>query len=234
VLSAYHSFDLFGRSANAVVSVPYVRGELRGTLDGVFQQARRSGLADMRVRVAANVYGGRAMSRREFAQWNERTTVGVSLSVGIPSGQYDPARLVNIGTNRWWLKPEVGYTRRRGRWAVDLYGGVWTFFANNDYFPGDVVRTQTTILSGEGHIGYYVRPRLWVSFDANFWSGGQTARNGILNDDEQRNSRMGGTISLPIGRSQSFKFAYNRGAYVTIGADYNTVSIAWQYTWIGK
>ena len=37
-----------------------------------------------------------------------RTIVGVSLLVQAPTGQYDPDRLINIGTNRWTFRPEVG------------------------------------------------------------------------------------------------------------------------------
>ena len=49
-----------------------------------------------------------------------------------------------------------------------------------------------------------------------------------------RNSRMGGTVSLPFRKNQAFKFAYSRGAYVTIGADYNSVTVGWQYTWLKR
>ncbi len=234
ILSAYYAFGLFGRSANILASLPYATGSFQGTLYDTFQQVHRSGLADMRVRLAANLYGGKAMSLPEFAKYNERTTLGASLTVLIPSGQYDPARLVNTGSNRWALKPELGFTRRRGHWAVDLYGGAWIYFTNHHYYPGNTVRTQAAIANGEAHIGYYLTPRLWVSFDANFWSGGRTVRNGLVDNNEQRNSRMGATVSLPIRQRQSFKFSYSRGAYITIGGDYNTVSVAWQYTWFRR
>lgn len=234
VLSAYHSFSLFGRSANVLGSFPYLHGSFEGTIQGAPIQTSRSGLADFRIRAAANLYGGRAMTLPEFAKYAEKTTLGASLTVIAPAGQYDPARLVNIGSNRWSLKPELGFSHRWGRWAIDLYGGAWFFFANDRYYPGQRKRTQSPVPNGEAHVGYYVTPRLWVSYDANFWNGGQTSIDGVGNTDRQRNSRMGGTVSLPFRKNQAFKFAYSRGAYVTIGADYNTVTVGWQYTWLKR
>ena len=48
---------------------------------------------------------------------------GVSIRVVAPTGQYDPAKLINYGSNRWAFKPEIGLSQRRGHWVVDTYGG---------------------------------------------------------------------------------------------------------------
>jgi len=234
ILSAFHTFGFLGRSANILVALPYAVGNFSGSVAGTFLEAYRSGLADSRVRFSVNLYGAQAMSPREYVKWHERSLVGVSLTVSVPSGQYDRAKLVNIGSDRWGFKPEIGFTRRRGHWAVDFYGGAWLFTANNSYYPGTFSRSQAPFLNGEGHVGYYLGLRAWASFDANFWNGGRTTVNGVEGNDRQRNSRMGGTVSLPFGQHHSVKVSYSRGAYVTIGGAYQTVNIGWQYSWIGK
>lgn len=66
----------------------------------------------------------------------------------------------------------------------------------------------------EFHAGYYLRPRLWLSFDSNFWSGGNTVVNGKENDHRGRNSRLGGTISVPLTKHQSLKFSASTGVRV--------------------
>jgi hypothetical protein len=234
ILSYYYSFGLLGRSANVVVFLPYATGTFEGDIAGTHQETYRSGLADGRVRFAVNLRGARAMSVKEYVAWHEKTTIGASLTVSVPTGQYDPARLINSGANRWAFRPELGLTRRWGKWMLDGYGGAWFFTANHRFYPGANVRTQALVPSGEAHFGYYVKPRLWVSFDANFWAGGRSAINGVKRQDHQRNSRVGATISIPAGRHQSFKLSYTVGAYVTIGGDYKTVSAAWQYSWLSK
>ena len=142
--------------------------------------------------------------------------IGTTLTVIVPTGQYDPVRLINLGLNRWSFKPELGGSRRFGRWALDLYGGVWFFTANDAFFPGTTRRTQSPVGSAETHLSYTLKPRFWASLDGNFWTGGRTARNGIEGLDYQRNSRAGVTVSLPLTRRQALKFSYSRGAYIAV------------------
>jgi len=233
-LGYYQSFNLMGRSANLTLVLPYARGDFSVTANDSEYHAYRSGLADARVRFAVNLRGGPAMNVGEYSKWKEKRLIGASLTVAIPTGQYDPARAVNSGTNRWGLKPEIGVTRRWRRLVVDSYAGVWFFTGNHAYFPGHSLRTQAPVGAIEGHLGYYLKPRLWVSADVNFWAGGRSTLNGLKKQDQQRDSRTGATMSVPISRHQSVKFSYSQGAYVTVGGAYRTVSAGWQYSWISQ
>ena len=232
VLSYYHSFGLLGRSANVVAALPYAVGNFQGEIGGALTKVYRSGLVDSRVRLAVNLRGGPEMKLKQFAEWREKTLIGASLTAVVPIGQYDPARAINPGTNRWAFKPEIGISRRWRRWVAEAYGGAWLFATNNSYFPGDSVRTQRPMAAFEAHLGYYLKPRLWISLDGNFWDGGRSAVNGIEKQDRQKNSRAGLTCSAPIGRHQSIKFSYSRGTYVTIGGKFQTIALAWQYSWL--
>jgi hypothetical protein len=218
-LSYYHSSSLFGRSANAVVALPYAFG--------------RSGLADLRARFSLNLLGGPAMHPKEFFAWKERSVLGVSLTIVAPTGQYDPVKLINPGLNRWALKPELGFSKRWRRWSLDMYGGAWFSSANDRYFPGDSTRKQAPIEAVEFHWTYYLNPRFWASADVNYWLGGRTTLDGSRNFDYQRNSRVGGTIVLPVTPHQSLKLAYSGGARIAVGGNFHVVSMAWQYAWIG-
>lgn len=233
-LSYYRAFNLFGRSSNFVLLFPYAIAHANATVVGADQSVYRSGIADGRVRFSVNLWGGPAMKTKEFARWQEKGLIGFSFTAAVPTGQYDPVRLVNLGSNRWAFKPEIGVSRRWGRWVLEGYSGAWFFTPNNAYFPGTTRRTQRPIFALETHLNYYVTRRLWVSLDANFWNGAQSAKNGIEDADRQRNSRAGGTVAFPLNRHQALKFSYSGGTYVTIGGDYRTVSGVWQYSWLGK
>jgi hypothetical protein len=231
-LGYYQSLNFLGRSANLNIVLPYARGNFEGKIDDSPLQAYRSGLADARVRFSVNLNGGRAMRLDDYMKWTEKRLIGVSLTVSVPTGQYDPARLANTGTNRFGFKPELGMSRKWRRLAMDWYFGAWLFTGNRKYYPGTSSRTQTAITSIEAHLGYYLRPRLWASLDANFWNGSRSTVNGVEKADGQRNSRIGGTLSIPVNPHHAVKFSYSQGAYVTIGGAFRTLSAAWQYSWI--
>lgn len=241
VFSYAHSFRILGRLANLAGSLPYGIGNFRGTVVGAETNAYRSGTLDSSYRLSINLIGGPAMNLQEFRKWQQKTLLGISFKLVAPTGQYDPTKLINYGANRWAFKPEAGLSRRWGHWVVDTYGAVWFFTMNHDFFsrnelsPGKNTQQQSSTFAFEGHLSYDVKPRLWASLDGNFWVGGRTRLNGVENPNTlQRNSHIGSTISVPVSQHQSFKFSYNRGAYIIYGGNYQNVSVGWQYSWLGK
>jgi hypothetical protein len=241
VLSYFHSMNFFGRTAMLGASLPYGIGNFHGSVLGTETNVYRSGLLDSNYRFSVNLKGGPAMTTQQYLGWRQKTIVGVSLRLVAPTGQYDPTKLINWGNNRWAFKTEIGLSRRWNRWVVDAYGGAWLYtkdpeyFSKNQYNPGVIAQTQAPIGAFEGHLSYDVRPRLWASLDGNFWFGGKTSLNGVVNpSSELQNSRLGATVSVPLSKHHSLKFSYNNGAYIKFGGDFQNLSIAWQYSWLGR
>lgn len=241
IVTIFHSMSVFGRSASITAGLPYGEGHFRGSVLDSETDVYRSGLFDSVYRFSMNLVGGPAMTVSEFRKWQQRNLLGLSLRVTAPTGQYDSTKLINLGTNRWGFKPEIGYSRRNGHWVLDSYFGGWfytknpKFFSENQYVPGVQSQTQAPVGALEGHVSYDVKARLWVSFDANFWFGGKTSLNGVENPEtEMRSSRLGASASVPINKHQSLKFSYSNGAYVKYGGNFQNLSVAWQYSWLGR
>ena len=231
-LAAYYdrSFAFFGRSATALLTVPYTWAQVSGE---VFEQARRvtrSGLSDLQMRFSANILGSPALSPQEFARTPIQTTLGASLTVTAPTGQYDGTKLINIGTNRWGFKPEMGLSVPAGHWTLELYAGAWFFTPNDDFFGGHR-RTQDPLATLQGHVGYTFAPWLWISLDGTWYSGGQTTTAGAPDDDRLKNSRVGATASLSLGHGHGLKLAGARGATTRFGSNFTTVGLTYQYHW---
>jgi hypothetical protein len=64
--------------------------------------------------------------------------------------------------------------------------------------------------------------------DGTWYSGGRTTVDGVDKLDLQRNTRLGATWSVPVGTRQSLKLAYSAGATTRVGADFRTITAAWQ------
>lgn len=168
------------------------------------------------------------MTRAEFAQRRLAPIVGTSITVVPPTGQYDRAKLINLGSNRWSVKPEVGLSVPLGRWTVDAYTGVWLFSDNDAYYPGSTRRRQASVVALQAHVSYTLRPRAWVAVNGTWYGGGRVTVDGTRSADPYHNTRLGATLAIPVGTRQSLKFAYSTGATTRIGADFRTISAAWQ------
>ncbi len=117
----------FGRYTNIGFVIPYVHGDLHGQYLGEYRSVHPTGFGDPQLRVAVNLYGAPAMTPREFANYRPTTIVGISLVVVTPYGDYDDTKVINIGSNRWSFKPEVGVSRTHGPWTWEADAGGWLF-----------------------------------------------------------------------------------------------------------
>ncbi len=156
------AFNLAGRSANAGVMVPLVSGHLEGLYLGEPAEADRLGQGDPRLRLAMNLYGAPAMTPKSFASYRQGTILGVSVTVAPPLGQYDSAKLINLGTNRWSIKPELGVSGTKGRWVLEMMAGVWLFTDNTDFLGGRT-REQDPIAATQVHVTFKFKRTMWLA-----------------------------------------------------------------------
>ena len=229
-----HTFGLWGRQGLVTAVVPYVWGDIEGEVEEQQGRITRSGLADSRLKLSVNLHGSPAQTPEEFAKVPHRDILlGTSLTVQTPDSQYDPTKLVNLGTNRWALKPEVGISYPWKKVYVDLYGGAWFFTENSAFYPGTSSRKVNPITAIQAHGSYTFRRQLWFAVDGTWYVGGAASLNGEPATGQQNNSRLGATLSLPLSKRQSLKLAYSAGATARTGSNFDTLSVTWQFLWFG-
>jgi hypothetical protein len=231
-VGAGHTFNLLGKLALVTAAIPYGHANVTGAVQEQRGEVTRLGLADARVKLSVNLIGNPAQSPREFAAAPHRTVVGASVTVSAPAGQYDNTKLINLGTNRWSFKPEGGVSVPIRRWTLDGYVGAWFYTANDAFFPGGSHRKQDPLYTLQAHASYTIRPRLWLAADSTWYRGGSSRTNEGAPSESMNNSRLGATISLPVGSRQSIKIAYASGLVARTGTDFSTVAIGWQMLWL--
>ena len=225
-----HTFDLVGRLANVSVALPYAWMTATVEDDGETHSGDRSGWVDPSARLAMNLIGGPAMTPQQFRERIPETALGASITVTAPFGQYDSSYLVNLGTNRWAFRTDLGLSQPVGAWLFELYSGAW-FFTANDAYHGDHVREQGPLLSMQAHVVYVFRPGLWAAGDFTYYEGGSTKLDGVSKDNRQANARVGVTMAYPITSGQSVKLGLAEGATTRIGQNFTTVALSWDMHW---
>jgi hypothetical protein len=232
VLGYARALDFWGTSGKFDVIIPYTW--LSGSAQYLGQPAERivNGFADPAFRVSVNLYGAPALSLKEFADYKQDLIIGASLQVWAPWGQYDSSRVVNIGSNRWAFKPEIGLSKAIDQWTLELTGAV-TLYTDNDNFYGGNKRSQDPLYSIQTHAIYNFRSGIWGSIDATYFAGGRSTLNGVLGNDLQQNWRVGGTLAFPVDIHNSLKLYASKGVSARTGNSYDLIGAAWQYRWGG-
>ena len=230
VVAYVRGINLWGSSGKFDVIVPY--SHLSGTALVAGQPLERdiSGASDPRFRLSVNFYGAPALTLRDYPAYKQDLVIGASVQVTPPWGQYDPSRVVNLGTNRWSIKPDVGFSKSFAPFTIDLTAGVTVFSRNDDYFGGQAL-DQAPIYSVQTNVSYDFAGGIWAALGATFYRGGRTTVNDTPKDNALSNARMGLTIAVPIDRYYAVKFNASSGISTRTGTNFDTVGLVLQYRW---
>jgi len=156
------------------------------------------------------------------------TTVGVAVGVAAPLGEYFSDKLINLGSNRWILRPQVGVLHQRGKWEYEVTGSVFLFGDNDRFWKGENLRKQGALWSIQGHLIRTFKPGLWASFSAGYAIGGQSTINGVRKPDDSRLAVWAISLGVPINPRQGLKFAYiSSRTNVRSGSDLDTFQVGW-------
>jgi hypothetical protein len=225
-------FELAGSAATIDIIAPYTWLSGSALYQGDPLERTVSGFANPALRLCWNFYGAPALQLTEFRNWKQDLVIGASLRVSAPWSQYDESRLVNIGTNRWSFKPELGISKTTGPWTLELSAAATIFTVNDDFFGGNR-REQDPIYSAQAHVIHGFAGGSWLSVDATYFGGGRTTFNGILKADLQQNWRAGATLAIPIDRLNSIKLYVSSGLADRTGNSFDLFGVAWQHRWGG-
>lgn len=230
VLGYVRTFSLFKCLSRIQVNIPYTFLSGNAQLRGKDTSATRSGFSDARVRFGINFYGSPALAPAEFMKYKQGRIIGSSLVISVPIGQYYPEKLINLGSNRWGFKPEIGISNDFNRFFVEAYAGVWLYTKNSEYLKTNTL-SQNPLLSFQFHVSYLFPNFMWVALNSNYSNGGQTSLNGKSNNDYQNNVRIGVTYSTPLSKNMSVKLQFHTAAETRSGGNYKIAALTFQYTW---
>lgn len=227
-LAYARSFDLMGKSAKFDVQTFRTCYEGSGLVLGNRERVDRCEWGDARFRLSWNLVGAPALSLEDFRRlYKPGFTLGASVQVEAPIGDYKAERLINAGTNRWMLRPGLGMSYQWGAWYADFSLDV-KLFQDNDNYLGDRIK-QDPIYQAQFHVVRYFPRGIWLAFNSNFYRGGESFKQGEPLLDELENSRLGLAASFPLGKHHSLKFNVSRGVVTRIGSDFDAVSLSYQY-----
>ena len=224
-------FAFLHRIAWVEASVPIAN--LSGSIAGTNISGSTTGTGDSGYTAGMLLKGGPALSPEQFANAETTTSIGLSLSTTAPTGQYDPNKLLNLGSDRWSFKPELGISKPFGpeqRWVFDAYANTYLYTHNNSYRGAEVLR-QRALFGLEGHISYAFNNTIWASLDTRYSFRGDTTISGVNQDNPQRNFILGSELVVSPNSRNSFTFEFAKPVVHKNGPSLTGFAVRYDYIW---
>lgn len=229
VLAYTQTINLWGRTSNFLVELPYSWGKTQGFLNSEHVKRDFSGTGDLGMTLNVNLRGAPSMTKEDFLAFraNPRPLIGASLKVIAPTGKYQNDRLINTGSNRWAARAKLGAIfLLKPKVVLELSASAWFFGDNDEYVVGK--REQDPIYAIETNLIKRIRPGLWASLDLTYYMGGRQTVDGNPLRDKQSNLKVGGTLVVPFYRRHAIKVGYSNGVVTRHGNAFDQILVSYQ------
>ncbi len=231
LLGAYvRSVNFFGMAAKANVILPYASGDWTGNYQGVDTLTSRSGMGDLRLGFSFNFVGSPALKKEGFSDYEQKTISGFSLQIVAPTGQYYEDKLINLGSNRWAFRPQLGISHRINTWHLEMAVNAWLFTENNSFWNGNTMK-QGPIGTLKMNVIKTFNKGIWVAMGAGYAFGGKSYVNDVEREAKISVMRVGIIASFPIHPHHSLKLTAVTARRFEQGADFDALSLAYQFMW---
>lgn len=231
VMSYSHFFALGRKLARFDALVPWQHANYRGLLDGTPDGVTRADFTDPVFRFSVHLLGapdaGAGESSKGATKKRVSTVVGAAVAVRVPLGEYIDEELINLGQNRFVVRPQIGMVHSRGPWSFELTASTF-FYTENDSFLGDKRRRQAPTHAIQSHVVRVFRPGFWASVSAAYGWGGENTVDTAAKGDTRRDVLAAVSIGFPVARNQGVKFSYSSlRKHTDAGADLDTLGMGW-------
>ena len=224
------SINLFGFAGKIDAIIPYAAGEWYGKYMGADSSTTRNGFGDPLFRISVNFVGAPALKLKEYSTYKQETIVGASVQVRAPLGQYFPDRLINLGSNRWMVRSQLGISHHTGDWFYEGYVGLWLFTGNDDFWGGNTLE-QKPLYAIKGHLIHTFSTGMWIDLGVAYGTGGRSYVNDLPSDTYLSTFLFGADFALPIDQQHFLKLTLLTSARLERGADINAISLGYRYLW---
>ncbi len=233
LLSYVKPFKLGNKLARLDVTLPYRFKRLEGNLSGESASVDRNGFGDSRIRLSMNLIGPPASNAQELGKYlkenPKNTTLGVSIAATLPTGQYFDEKLINIGQNRFIIRPQVGMVHNWNNWSYELTGSLFIFSDNNNFFGGQT-KKQEPIFALQTHLIKRFNSKVWASLSASYGIGGESIVSGVSNADLRTNVLSSAAFGFKLTKFQSCKIAYlNSVTLKDLGSNTHSFIFGWSH-----
>jgi hypothetical protein len=140
-------------------------------------------------------------------------------------------KLINLGTNRFTIRPQLGVVHNRGEWGFELTGSTWIFTDNDDFFGGSKLELKP-LFTVQGHVVYHFLPTLWVGGGLAYGIGQEATSDGDNKDDRKENLLFSFSAGYALTRHFALKVGYlGTRSYADTGIEFDSFVVGATFFW---
>lgn len=159
-----------------------------------------------------------------------KTWLGVTEWFKFPVGEYDNESMLNMGTNQWAFKTELGFVKGWGDFYLELTPYVEFYTDNDDYSVASATLEKDPVFGLETHLSYDISKAFLVSLDHYYKKGGETTVANTAMNDEAETHSLQLTLGFTLAPKQKLLFQYLQDLSVENGSE--TSRFGLRYTFI--
>jgi hypothetical protein len=163
--------------------------------------------------------------------WN----LDAAVMLGIPVGEYDDDKMVNLGLNRWFGRIAFPITYNFGvftpvyKKSLELIPSVWVF-AENDDFMGRKMENDP-MLQFEAHLTNDFTPSFFGSLDLLYRKGFQSEIDGVEVGEELDIGNLGFTLNFSVTDNLSMRTGVSSNVFGDNDLDNSMIRLQLVYGW---
>ncbi|MBW2567406.1 MAG: hypothetical protein JRE24_11160 [Deltaproteobacteria bacterium] len=195
-----------------------------------------SGYADPSIQYVINLFGTPPLKANfDLLDYEPTWTIDAAVMLGLPIGEYDDDKLVNLGLNRWFgrialpIKYHFGVFTRGYMKSLELIPSVW-LFAENDDFLGQKLENDP-MWQIEAHLTNDFTPSFFGSLDLLYRSGFQSEINGVEVGDDLDIGNLGFTFNYQVTDNLAIRTSYSSNVFGDNDLDNSIIRMQFVYGW---
>ena len=207
-----------------------------GVTPGTAFSQSSSGYADPTVQLDINLIGtSRLKSNVDLFNYEPTWTVDAAVMLGVPIGEYDEAKVVNMGLNRWWgrfalpIKYHFGVFSPGYMSSFELIPSVWLFTENDDFVGQNLENDPLWQL--EAHLTRDFTPSFFGSLDLLYRSGFQSEINGVDAGEELDIGDLGFTLNYTTTDNLMIRTNFSSNVFGDNDLDNSIIRLQFVYAW---
>ncbi len=229
--SFVHPFRIGKKFARVDLLIPFSNARWGGLLEGEAASTERTGFIDPIVRMSYHFLGPPALNLKELREYLTEhpvyTTLGASLALSIPLGQYSEENLLNLGFNQYYLRPQIGLAHYWGLWSLEFDVSAY-FYSKNQNFFNDGTKDQKPLMASQVNLIKRFNSGIWASVSTAYGQGGASRINRLSKDDDRSNLQNAATLGLPVEKGQNVSVVYLYSQTLTdVGSNTHSLVLVW-------